>query len=197
VDPAQAATLPVAGLAALQALRASRVSAGQRVLITGASGGVGRFAVQLAAHAGAHVIASVGSPSRGKGLHRAGADEVVTGLDQIHDPVDVVLENVGGPQLVEAWKLLAPGGTLQSIGWSSGEPAVFPSYSTIGPSKTLSAFLIGGQLAPDLIKLVQLLADGTLSGEIGWRGSWHGIDEAAAALRARHVEGKAVLDIRT
>src|SRR4051812_35077253 len=55
----RAAALPVAGLAALQALRAAGPVAGRRVLVTGASGGVGHFAVQLAAHAGAHVIASV------------------------------------------------------------------------------------------------------------------------------------------
>jgi NADPH:quinone reductase-like Zn-dependent oxidoreductase len=195
VDPAHAATLPVAGLAALQALRACRLTAGQRVLITGASGGVGRFAVQLAAHAGTYVIASVGSPSRGTGRDRAGADEIVTGLDQVHGPVDAVLENVGGRQLVEAWKLLAPGGTLQSIGWSSGEPAAFDPYSTTGPRKTLAAFLIDGPLAPDLATLVNLLADGALRAEIGWRGDWRRVDEAADALRARRIDGKAVLDI--
>ena len=195
VDPAHATALPVAGLAALQALRACRLTAGQRVLITGASGGVGRFAVQLAAHAETHVIASVGSSARGAGLKRAGAAEIVTGLDQVHEPVDAVLENVGGRQLVEAWKLLAAGGTLQSIGWSSGEPATFDSYSTIGPRKTLSAFLIDGPLAPDLATLAQLLADGALRAEIGWRGDWRRIDEAVDALRARHIEGKAVLDI--
>jgi NADPH:quinone reductase-like Zn-dependent oxidoreductase len=53
----------------------------------------------------------------GEGLDKAGADEVVVGLDGIDAPVDVVLDNVGGPQLVAAWQLLAPGGSLQSIGW--------------------------------------------------------------------------------
>jgi NADPH:quinone reductase len=126
VDLAEAAASPVAGVAALRALRAAGAVLGKRVLITGASGGVGRFAVQLAAHAGAHVIASVGSVARGEGLAKAGADEVVVGLDGLDQPVDVVLDNVGGPQLVAAWELLAPGGSLQSIGWASGEPAVFP-----------------------------------------------------------------------
>jgi NADPH:quinone reductase-like Zn-dependent oxidoreductase len=62
-----AAALPVAGVTALQALRALGPVVGRRVLITGASGGVGRFAVQLAARAGAHVIAAVGSAARGAG----------------------------------------------------------------------------------------------------------------------------------
>jgi len=140
VDLAEAAALPVAGIAALQALRAGGLAQGKRVLVTGASGGVGRFAVQLAAHAGAYVIASVGSLARGQDLAKAGADEVVVGLEGVHQPVDLVLDNVGGPQMVAAWELLAPGGSLQSIGWTSGEPAVFQPYSTVGPPKSLASF---------------------------------------------------------
>jgi NADPH2:quinone reductase len=196
VDLAEAATLPVAGLAALRALRAAGPVLGTRVLITGASGGVGRFAVQLAAHAGAHVIASVGSLARGEGLARAGADEIVVGLDRLDQPVDVVLDNVGGPQLVEAWNLLAPGGSLQSIGWTSGEPAVFSPYSTIGPPKSLSSFLNAGEAGAGLATLVKFVADGSLSVEIGWRGTWERVAEAVGALRGRRVSGKAVLDVR-
>jgi NADPH:quinone reductase len=195
VDVAHAAGLPVAGLAALQALRESRLVARQRVLVTGASGGVGRFAVQIAAHAGAHVIACIGSPSRGDGLKRSGADEVVTDLDEIDRPVDVVLEHVGGSQLVQAWSLLAPGGTLESIGWSSGEPAIFPPYSTVGSGKKLRSFLITGPPGRDLSTLAQLLADGILTVEIGWRGPMQQIHPAADALRDRLVNGKAVLDV--
>ena len=196
VDLAEVATLPVAGLAALRALRAAGLVLDKRVLITGASGGVGRFAVQLAAHAGAHVIASVGSLARGEGLARAGAEEVVVGLDGVDQPVDVVLDNVGGPQLVEAWTLLAPGGNLQSIGWTSGEPAVFDPYSTVGPPKTLSSFLNAGEAGPDLATLVKFVADGSLCVEIGWRGTWDRIAEAVRALSGRRVSGKAVLDVR-
>jgi len=67
------------------------------------------------------VIASVGSTERGRDLAELGADEVVVGLEGIDQPVDVVLDNVGGPQMVAAWNLLAPGGSLQSIGWTSGQ----------------------------------------------------------------------------
>jgi NADPH:quinone reductase len=167
VDLAEAAALPVAGLAALRALRAAGPVLGRRVLITGASGGVGRFAVKLAARAAAHVIASVGSLARGEGLARAGADEVVVGLEKVDQQVDVVLDNVGGPQLVEAWNLLAPAGNLQSIGWTSGEPAVFHPYATIGPHKSLSSFLNAGDAGPDLAMLVNFVADGSLRVEIG------------------------------
>jgi NADPH:quinone reductase len=196
VDLADAAALPVAGLAALRALRAAGPLLGRRVLITGASGGVGRFAVQLAARAGAHVIASVGSVARGRRLAQRGADEVVVGLDAIEQPVDVVLDTVGGPQLVAAWRLLAPGGCVQSIGWTSGEPAVFPPYSTIGPVKSIFSFLNQGDAAGELSTLVRLVADGSLSVDIGWRGPWTQITDAVEALRGRQVDGKAVLDVR-
>ena len=145
VDLAHAAALPVAGVAALRALRAVGSSRDRRVLITGASGGVGRFAVRIASIGGGHVIASVGSTARGEGLTMLGADEVVVGLDGLDEPVDVVVDTVGGPQLVAAWQLLAPGGSLQSVGWSAGEPAVFPPYSTIGPPKSLTSVLIEGR----------------------------------------------------
>jgi NADPH2:quinone reductase len=196
VDLADAAALPVAGLAALRALRAAGPLLGRRVLITGASGGVGRFAAQLAARAGAHVIASVGSVARGEGLAAKGADEVVVGLAGLDQPVEVVLDNVGGPQMVEAWHLLAPGGNLQSIGWASGEPAVFPPYSTVGSPKSLSSFLNEGEAGADLATLVRLVADRSLSVEIGWRGRWERIAEAVEVLRGRRLNGKAVLDVR-
>ena len=196
VDLAAVAAFSVAGLVALRALRAAGPVLGRRVLITGASGGVGRFAVQLAARAGAHVIASVGSVARGQGLAATGANEVVVGLEDLDRPVDVVLDNVGGPQMVDAWNLLAPGGTLQSIGWTSGEPAVFPPYSTVGLPKSLSSFLNEGAAGADLASLVRLVADRALIVEIGWRGPWERILDAVEALRGRRLNGKAILDVR-
>jgi NADPH2:quinone reductase len=195
VDLAVAAALPVAGVTALRALRAAGPTLGRRVLVTGASGGVGGFAVQLAAAGGAHVIASVGSPARGAGLSELGADEVVVGLDGIDRPVDTVIENVGGPSLVRAFDLLAPGGSLQSIGWTSGEPAVFPVYGTVGPAKSLTSFDMGSAVGTDLAVLLRLAASGRLRVEIGWRGSWDRVHEAVEALFARRVNGKAVLDV--
>lgn len=125
LDLARAVALPVAGVAALRSLRAAGLGPDKRVLVTGASGGVGRFAVQLAARAGAHVIASVGSAARGEGLAEAGANEVLIGLDGLQRPVDVVIDSVGGPQLVAAWNLLSPGGSVQSVGWTSGSRQSF------------------------------------------------------------------------
>jgi NADPH2:quinone reductase len=196
VDLAATAALPVAGLAALRSLRAARAGPGKRVLVTGASGGVGRFAVQLAREAGTHVIAAVGSPARGQGLADAGADEVVVDLAEVSKPVDVVIDSIGGPVLVAAWELLAPGGSLQSVGWASGERADFPPYSTVGPPKSLTSFLNEGPAGPDLAVLIDLLAASKLTVPIGWRGPWTDIHVAASAMLERRVSGKAVLDVR-
>ncbi|KAB1979170.1 zinc-binding dehydrogenase [Streptomyces triticiradicis] len=195
LEPAQAVALPVAGVAALRSLRAAGLGPGKRVLITGASGGVGRFAVQLAARAGAHVIASVGSATRREGLAEAGAGEVLIGLEGLQRPVDVVIDSVGGPQLVAAWNLLAPGGSVQSVGWTSGEPAVFPPYATVGPAKSLTSFVIEGDAGADLAVLTELAAEGAVTVEIGWQGSWDRFNEAAEALRGRRIPGKAVLEV--
>ena len=117
------------------------------------------------------------------------------GLEGLAQAVDVVLDNVGGPQMVAAWQLLAPGGSLQSVGWASGEPAVFPPYSTVGPAKSLSSFLNQGEAGADLSTLVGLFAAGSLKVEIGWRGPWERFSEAVEALHGRRVSGKVVLDV--
>ncbi|MEU1877496.1 zinc-binding dehydrogenase [Streptosporangium sp. NPDC020072] len=196
VDLAHAAALPMAGVTALRALR-TRPILGRRVLVTGAAGGIGRFAVQLAALGGAHVVASVGSAARGEGLTGLGAREVVVGLDGIDGSFDLILDNVGGAQLVAAWPLLAPGGDLQSIGWASEEPAVFAPGSLffLGRSRTISTFGDATAFGPDLATLLGLAAEGRLSAEIGLRDTWERLAEAAEALLGRQVAGKAVLDV--
>ncbi|RDI42651.1 zinc-binding dehydrogenase [Nocardia mexicana] len=198
VDLGAAAAIPMAGVTALRTLR-SRDILGRRVLITGAAGGVGRFAVQLAALGGAHVIASVGSPGRGAGLAELGAHEIVVGVDGIERPVDLVLDNVGGPQLAAAWELLAPGGAVQNIGWASGEPAVFEPYSLffVGPAKSMNTFGDVREVGPDLATLLEFAAAGRLSAEVDWRGPWERFPEATRALVERRIAGKAVLEIPT
>src|ERR1700759_3268215 len=97
VSYSQAATLPVAGLTALRTLRHGAPLLGKRVLITGAAGGVGTLAVQLAARSGARVTAVVGSSERGR--HLRGADEIVEGIDQGQGLFALILESAGGPSL--------------------------------------------------------------------------------------------------
>jgi NADPH:quinone reductase-like Zn-dependent oxidoreductase len=193
IELGAAATLPVAGVTALRALRRSGALLGRRVLITGAAGGVGRFAVQLAALGGAHVIASVGSAARGAGLRELGADEVVVGLEGVTAPLHVVLDNVGGPQLVAIWPLLGEGGVVQCIGTASQQPAAFASL--VGMRRSLEAFTKGPRSGEDIAYLLGLIEAGKLQVDIGWRGSWSRVGEAAAALLGRQVAGKAVLDV--
>ena len=197
VDFGPAAALPVAGVTALQALRALGPVVGRRVLITGASGGVGRFAVQLAAQAGAHVLAAVGSAARGEGLESLGAAEVVVGLAGITEPVFGVLDNIGGPLLAEAFSLLADGGSVQSIGMASNQPTTidFEAERRRFVRKRLEPFTVRTPFASDLAYLVELLAAGEIDAQIGLRASWHDISEAAEALLDRRVAGKAVLDV--
>lgn len=197
VDFGPAAALPVAGVTALQSLRALGPVVGRRVLITGASGGVGRFAVQLAARAGAHVIAAVGSTARGAGLTALGATEVVVGLADVAEPVSGVLDNVGGPLLAEAFSLLDDGGSLQSIGMASNQPSTidFEVERRSGVRKRLEPFTVRTPFGPDLAYLVELLAAGELDPQIGLRTSWNDVSEAAEALLDRRVAGKAVLDV--
>ncbi|MFG1708338.1 zinc-binding dehydrogenase [Nonomuraea sp. M3C6] len=202
VELVEAAALPMAGLTALRSLRAAGPTPGSRVLVTGASGSVGRLAVQLARREGAHVIASVSSPGRAERLAAALATdravEVVVGLDRV-EPVDVVIEVVGGPALVTAWGLLKPGGNLQSIGWAAGQPAVFPPNSTfaLGEARSLSSF--GDMAAPatDLAHLLTLLATAELSIELGWHASWDRLEEARAAQLDAATTGKITMQIAT
>ncbi|XVQ06513.1 zinc-binding dehydrogenase [Spirillospora sp. CA-255316] len=197
VDMGQAAALPVAAVTALQALRRLGSLIGRRVLITGASGGVGRYAVQLAARAGAHVIASVGGPARAEGLRELGADEIVFGPSKISGRVYGVLDNVGGRQLAQAYDRLEDGGIVQAIGMASGEPTLidFEQARTRVDRGRLETFNISTPLGGDLAYLVGLLQRGELDAQIGWRGPWDKAPEAAGALLARRVPGKVVLDL--
>jgi NADPH:quinone reductase len=199
VDFASAAALPAAAVTALRALRRLGALLGRRVLITGASGGVGRFAVQLAAAAGADVVAAVGDPTRGEGLHALGASEVIVGVGAAAGPVDAALDNVGGRVLADAHALLRPGGSVLSVGMASLEPTTidFEAARLRAADTRIEAFVVGSRVADDLAYLVSLLAAGRLDPQIGWSGSWERASEAAAGLMGRRVRGKAVLEIQT
>jgi NADPH:quinone reductase len=197
VEFGAASALPVAGVTALQALRRLGPVAGRRVLVTGASGGVGRFAVQLANHAGARVIASVGSLARGDGLTELGAAAVVVGLDAVTEPVFGLLDNVGGSVLADGFGLLDDGGVALSIGQASRQPTTidFERERLRGGRRRLEPFVVSKPFGPDLAHLLGLLAKGELDPQIGWRGGWDRAAEAADALLGRRVLGKAVLDV--
>jgi len=74
-----------------------------------------------------------------------------------------------------------PAGSLQNIGWTSGKPAVFPPYSTVGRAKLLTSFFNQGEAGAELATLVWLAAAGRLAVEIGWCGPWERLADAAEA----------------
>ncbi|MEW9519416.1 zinc-binding dehydrogenase [Streptomyces tubercidicus] len=195
VDFATAAALPVAGVTALRALRRAGVRPGQRVAITGASGGVGRFAVQLAHQAGAEVYAFVGSPARGAGLAALGADHVLTDTATLEGQVDVTLDNVGGALLGELLGRMAPGGTVLSIGATSGEPTPVQPYQLVAGRLKLIGIQAGGDTGADLAHLVRLVAEGRLEPSVDRVADWSQAGQTALALVNREIRGKAVLTI--
>jgi NADPH:quinone reductase-like Zn-dependent oxidoreductase len=198
-----ASTLPVAGLTARRAAEMTVID-GRRVAVTGAAGGVGRFAVQLAAQNGAYVTAIVGTPQRADGLDELGATEVVVGgLEPEGEPFSLVLESVGGDSLGAALARVAPDGLVVSLGNSSGEVTSFDVgtfYSKSGAR--LYAFVLLPELkrsrtvTADLGTLANLVAIGHLDVGVDRVADWQDLPAVRAAmadLLARKVNGKAVL----
>lgn len=196
----QASTLPVAGLTALRSLEIGGYMVGKRVLITGASGGVGRFAIQLAKLAGAHVTAVA---RRADGLAALGADEVLPELSAGGDTFDVILDAIGGPVLGAALQRVAPLGTVVNFGATVSEHVSYPTRELFSraPGARLHGLYIFDELertrtaAADLRRLADLVAEGRLDPQIDVAVSW---TEAAAAIQAlldRRVAGKAVLTV--
>ena len=198
-----AATLPVAGLTAYHALGVAGGLLGRRVLVTGATGGVGRFAVQLASAGSATVFAVARDAERARGLGAAGAHQVLYGLEPDGERFDVILESVGGATLSAAIRRLAPGGTLVTFGDSSGEPVTFPAAAFYGPSAgaCVYAFAIFQELARrrscarDLRVLAEFAAAGRLVPEIDREVGMSEAPAAAAALVRRDVVGKVVITV--
>jgi NADPH:quinone reductase-like Zn-dependent oxidoreductase len=119
LDHLRAAALPVAGLVAWQALfDAAKLASGQTVLIHGAAGGVGSFAVQFANSKGARVLGTASGDHAGQ-VRQLGADEVIdyrkTKFETIARDVDVVLDTIGGETQERSWKVLKRGGVLVSL----------------------------------------------------------------------------------
>jgi NADPH:quinone reductase-like Zn-dependent oxidoreductase len=119
IDHVTAGVIPLAGLTAWQALYdAAKISAGQKLLIHGAAGGVGCFAVQLAKLKGAHVIATA-SKKNHEFLRSLGVDECIdyntTKFEDVVHDADAVLDTITGETMERSWKVLKKGGILVSI----------------------------------------------------------------------------------
>jgi len=195
-----AAALPVAGLTALRALEVGGFVLGKRVLVTGASGGVGRFAIQLAKLAGAHVTGIAG---RTGGLRELGADELRPELEPAGPTYDVILDAVGGPTLGAALCRVAPSGIIVSFAATVDEPVSYPTRAFFGraPGARLYGLFVFSELertrsaSADLRRLAELVAAGKLDPQIDLTTSWRRAGGAIEALLARRVNGKAVLTV--
>lgn len=199
--PAQtAAALPLAGLTALRLLRVAGSTTGHRVLMTGASGGVGHYFVELAAAAGLEITAVSASAERGARLLELGAARVVPTVEAAEGPFDVVLESTGGANLPQALAKLVGRGTLVWFGQASRQPVTLDFFDFFaGPeSAAIRHFHYADSdttYGEDLRTLVRLVAAGRLHPEIGLVADWTETAEVLTRLRDRGVRGNAVLTI--
>ncbi len=203
VSDAQAATLPVAGLTALKALDIIGPVLSRRVLVTGASGGVGRFAIQLAKLAGAHVTGVSASPERARGLRELGADQVISELEGEGEEFDAIVEGVGGASLAAAIQRVASFGAIVCFASSDTSAVQFPTRAFFGraPGARLHGLFLFAQLqrertgTRDLGRLLELVAAGSLDCSIDRETSWREAAGAIDALLERRIAGKAVLRV--
>lgn len=196
-----AAALPLAGLTAWRLLRAAGDVAGRRVLLTGASGGVGHYFVELAAGAGARVTAVSATPERGERLLALGAEVVVTALEDAEGPFDVAIDSVGGESFGRTLLKLGRGGLLLWYGQASGRPALADFFAVgRGPIdvtiRSLFYWAEAERDGEDLATLVDLVAAGRLHPEIGVTADWSETPRVLTAVRDRRVRGNAVLTLR-
>ncbi len=201
VSDAQAATLPTAGLTALRALEVAGLVLGKRVLVTGATGGVGRIAIQLARASGAHVTALVrDADASQESLRRLGAAEVV---ETITGDFDLIIDGVGGGTFGLAIEHVAARGSVVNIATQGDDETVTfraarfdrAMGATIYTLDLLEDLTFHDGGAGDLTRLCTLMLDGRLDGQIELEGSWREPARALDALRKRRIGGKAVLHV--
>lgn len=188
LSDADAAALPLGGVTALQGLRGKgALKAGDRVLVTGASGGVGSFAVQIAKALGAHVTAVTSTPHV-ETVENLGADEVIDRHSEDYrdrrGAFDVVLEAGGFGSVAAAMKTLRPGGRYVFVGG--------------GDSELMAAMLRGKSMLAnpsrdDLSQLAEMVVTGTVTPLIGERAPLDELPDAMRRFEARETVGKTVI----
>jgi NADPH:quinone reductase-like Zn-dependent oxidoreductase len=183
VSDAEAATLPTAGLTALRSLELGGLLLGKRVLVTGGTGGVGRYAVQLAALAGADVAA----PGRN---------------DSIDGEFDLVVDAVGGAFFTAGIEHVAPRGLVVNLATGSAEEIVTFRAARFdrAPGARIYTLNLLDELsrmnaADALACLVRLLDDGRLTAPVELEAPWQETGAAIDALLTRAISGKAVLHV--
>lgn len=192
----EACVLHCTAAVALRALRQhARLVAGETVLVTGASGGVGVYAVQVAKILGARVLAVTSQESKVAALKALGVDEVVLAKGEFHKALvgaaDVVLELVGAPTFNSALRTLRPGGRAVIVGNVTGQRLeVNPGYLIL---KELSVAGSSSASRADLAEVLGWAADGRLAPVIAARLPLSDAAAAQSRLEARSVVGRQVL----
>ncbi len=205
VSDNDAATLPVAGLTALYALERCERLLGSKVLVTGASGGVGYFACQLARLMGAQVTAQLRRADFADMVRATGVDDVVISPDgsgfEGHGKFRSIIDGVGGQVLAKLLSQLDESGRAILYGVSAGPEATLAVRDLMltGDGRIEGFYLYRESeiesAAKGLARLLGLLADGRLTTHVPVTGNWQTIGETAARLIGRDFAGKAVLTI--
>ncbi|MEU8974512.1 zinc-binding dehydrogenase [Streptomyces monashensis] len=197
-----AAALPNSGLAALAGLEAGGFLLGARVLVTGATGGVGRLAVQLAHLAGAHVTGLISSPERREQLHTFDWLSTVTTDDETGGSFDLIVDLVGGEVLSRAMSLVAENGVVASLAQTAPETASVPFFwfAMHRGARLVSVNNTDGQHeAGRGVQRLELLAhlaeSGRLDPQVTGAASWEEAPRLLAALSRRELDGRMVVRI--
>jgi NADPH:quinone reductase-like Zn-dependent oxidoreductase len=199
-DDVTAATLPVAGVTAVGILRLARVHAGDRVLVTGAAGGVGLFAVQLAVQAKATVTGQAGSEERAATVRATGADVLVHPGDgaPVDGEFDVVLDGIGGPMLGPLLDATTTGGRVVVYGNSSDAESTFRVERFYSKGVTILGFRVFTSVPPsqavkDMANLADQAASGALSVKVQATAPLADALPLIRDLYDRKVTGKVVI----
>jgi NADPH2:quinone reductase len=199
-DFVPAATLPVAGVTAAGTLRLARTHAGDRVLVTGAAGGVGQFTLQLALQAKATVTGQAASEERAAAVRATGAEALVHPGDgsPVDGEFDVVLDGIGGPMLGPLLAATAANGRVVVYGNSADAESTFRVETFYGKGVTIYGFRVFTSVPPaqavkDMATLADQVASGALSVKVQATAPLADALPLIADLYARKVTGKVVL----
>ena len=200
VTSARAAALPLAGLTALRLLRTAGSVLGRRLLITGASGGVGHYLVELATAGGAEVTAVTATAERGERLREFGAT-TVRHVEDATGWFDVTMESVGGRSLVAARRKTDPAGAVIWFGQAGLQPVTLDFFDwvrgTAGARIEAFHYARGDQeTGVDLATLVRLVVEERLHPEIGTLVPWQQTPDVVDDIRDRRLRGNAVLEVQ-
>jgi NADPH:quinone reductase-like Zn-dependent oxidoreductase len=204
LSPVEASVLGISGMTALQAVDAAQAEAGSSLIIIGASGGVGSYAVQLAHGRGARVT-GVSSAAKAEFVRGLGAEQVIaydSGADDDYGgPYDAIIDTGGDTAISRLRSMLAPRGTLVIVGGEGGDPMT-------GMGRQLHArilspfvgqrltFIVNRERQSALERLRQLVEDGIVKPAVD---TVYPLDQAAAAVRhlvAGRTKGKLAIGVR-